>query len=198
MNIYVDGLERSGNTFLSAAIGCAFCVEVITPKDHSLDVIKNRDSESAFIVPLRDALPSLVSGLMYKLHATQKGIVENSTKGIYQSIDLVIKRYEEYTDYLLDNKDLFIAPFHEFTKDHHAVTDVISKVYVFEVCQRLTSQEIIDAVEQIKEVHNEYTGNFPRPTAPEKEEAKNMLLNNYKTEIDAIQKNINKLYERYY
>lgn len=198
MKIYVDGLERSGNTFLAGAIGCAFCVDAIPLWDHSLDAVKNRDLESAFIVPLRDALPSLVSGMMYKLYATQKGIVKNPNKGIYETIDLVIQRYKDYTDYLLANEDLFIAPFHEFTKDHHAVTDVIAKVYGFTVCQRLTAQEIMDAVGQPEEVNNSYMGNFPRATAPEKEEAESMLLANYKSEIDGIQENINKLYERYY
>lgn len=136
--------------------------------------------------------------MMYKLYATQKGIVKNSTTGIYQSIDVVIKRYKDYTDYLLDNKDLFIAPFHEFIKNHHAVTDVIAKTYGFEVCQRLTAQEIMDAVGQSEDFYNSYTGNFPRSVAPEKQQAEDMLLTNYKFEIDAIQENINKLYERYY
>jgi hypothetical protein len=198
MKIYVDGLERSGNTFLAGAIGCAFCVDAIPLWDHSLDAIKNRDLESAFIVPVRDALPSLVSGMMYKKYATEKGIIKNPNKGIYEPIELVIQRYNDYTDYVLEQEDIFIAPFHEFTKDHHAVTDVIARIYGFTVCQRLTAQEIMDAMGQPDEVNNSYMGNFPRASAPEKEEAHNFLLSNFKNEIDAIQLKIEKLYERYY
>lgn len=198
MKIYIDGLERSGNTFLAGAIGCAFCIEAIPLWDHSLEGIKNRDKESAFIVPLRDALPSLVSGMMYKKYATEKGIVRNPDKGVYQPIEAVIQRYKDYVDYLLENEDLFIAPFDEFTTNHHDVTDVIAKVYNFEVCQRLSIPEIIDAIGQPEEVDNAYMGNFPRRAAEEKDEARNFLLSNYKTEIDAIQANIDKLYERYY
>lgn len=198
MKIYVDGLERSGNTFLAGAIGCAFCVDTIPLWDHSLDAVKNRDKEGIFIVPVRDALPSLVSGIMYKKYATENDIVRNPNKGVYESIDLVIQRYKDYTDYLLENEDIFIAPFHEFTKDHHAVTDLIAKIYDIKVCQRLTAQEIIRGIGQPDEVNNSYLGNFPRASAPEKQEAEEMLLSTYKTEIDAIQKNIEKLYERYY
>jgi hypothetical protein len=198
MKIYVDGLERSGNTFLAGAIGCAFGVNAIPLWDHSLDGIKNRDLESVFIVPLRDALPSLVSGMMYKKYATEKGIVRNPDKGVYQPIDVVIQRYKDYVDYLLENEDLFIAPFHEFTENHHTVTNVIAKVYGFEVTQALTVKEIIDAMGQPEEVDNAYMGNFPRRAAAEKDEARNFLLSNYKDEIDAIQVKINNLYERYY
>jgi hypothetical protein len=110
----------------------------------------------------------------------------------------VLQRYKDYTQYLLDNEDLFIAPFHEFTKDHNAVIKVISRTYKYSVNQILTAEQIIEKIGEKPELANPYLSNFPRESAKEKEEVEQMFLNNYKEDIDAIQANIDKLYERYY
>lgn len=198
MKIYVDGLERSGNVFLSGAIAYTLNIDVISQRDHSLNIFKNREPESIFIVPLRDALPSIVSGRLYRKYSFENNLINDKTKGIYASESDVIQRYKDYTDYLLDNEDLFIAPFHEFTKDHDVVINVIAKTYGLTPLYRFTAEEIIEKVGQPPVVNNPYMGNFPRNEAPQKEAVLERILFYHKDKVDAIQENIDKLYERYY
>jgi len=197
--IYVDGLERSGNVFLSGAISYAFKTNAISLRDHSIEIFKNRDKNAIFIVPLRDALPSLVSGRVYKDYAIANGL-NRTNKGIYDPTDLVLKRYKEYTQYLLANEDLFIAPFDAFIEDHNAVIAVIGKTYNIEVLGHPTSEEIIKMIKVIEhpEIDNIYMSNFPRQAAPTKEKIKEELIFEHKEKIDAIQADIDQLYKRYY
>jgi hypothetical protein len=197
MKIYVDGLERSGNTFLSGAIGYTLGVEVIPLWSHKIETLENRDKESPFIVPLRDALPSLVSGKIYKDYAIEHGLNKHNT-GLYADTEVVLQRYKDYTQYLLDNEDLFVAPFHEFTKNHNSVINAIAKEYDLEIVKRFYDKEIIDLIGEKPELANPQLSNFPRESAPEKATVEEMFLSNYKEDIDAIQANIDKLYKRYY
>lgn len=199
MNVYVDGLERSGNVFLAGAVSYTLGINVIAIRDHSINIFKNKDADSIFIVPLRDALPSIASGRVYKKYAFENNL-NRSAKGIYDITPLVLKRYKEYTDYLLDNENLFIAPFHEFTKDHNAVIDVIGQTYGLNPIYRLTEKEIIEKIKiaEHPEVDNVYMSNFPRQQAPNRQKVEDLLLFYHKQELDEIQENINQLYKRYY
>jgi len=197
MKIYIDGLERSGNTFLAGAIGYTLCIEAIPLWSHKVETLENRNLDYPFVVPVRDALPSLVSGKIYKDYAIANGLNKHNT-GLYAETEVVLQRYKDYTKYLLDNEDLFIAPFHEFTKDHNEVIKVIGRTYKYSVNQILTAEQIIEKIGEKPELANPYLSNFPRESAKEKEEIQQMFLNNYKKDINAIQANIDKLYERYY
>jgi len=197
MKIYIDGLERSGNTFLAGAIGYTLCIQAVPLWSHKIEALENRNLDYPFVVPLRDALPSLVSGKIYKDYAIANGLNKHNT-GLYADTEVVLQRYKDYTQYLLENEDLFIAPFHEFTKDHNTVIKVIGRTYKYSVNQILTAEQIIEKIGEKPELANPYLSNFPRESAKEKEEVEQMFLNNYKEDIDAIQANIDKLYERYY
>ena len=197
MKIYIDGLERSGNTFLSGAIGFTLGIHAIPLWSHKIETLENRNPKDPFVVPLRDALPSLVSGKIYKDYAIANGLNKHNT-GLYADTEVVLQRYKDYTQYLLDNEDLFIAPFHEFTKDHNEVIRVIGRTYKYSINQILTAEQIIEKIGEKPELANPYLSNFPRESVKEKEEVKKMFLDNYKEDIDAIQANIDKLYERYY
>lgn len=197
MKIYVDGLERSGNTFLAGAIGYTLGVEVVPLWSHQIKTLEDRNKEYPFIVPVRDALPSLVSGKIYKDYAIANGLNKHNT-GIYADIDLVLQRYKDYTQYVLNDEDLFVAPFHEFTKNHNAVINVIAKTHSLDINKRFYDKEIIDLIGEKPELANPHLSNFPRESAPEKKAVEEMFLSTYKEDIDAIQANIDKLYERYY
>jgi hypothetical protein len=62
----------------------------------------------------------------------------------------------------------------------------------------MSSDEIIELIGEKEELSNPYLSNFPRESVPEKQAAEEMFLSEYKEDIDAIQANIDKLYERYY
>jgi hypothetical protein len=197
MKIYVDGLERSGNTFLAGAIGYTLGIEAVPLWSHKIETLESRDKDEPFIIPLRDALPSLVSGKIYKDYAIANGLNKHNN-GLYADTEVILQRYKDYTQYLLDNEDLFIAPFHEFTKDHNAVIAVIAKTYKITSITEMSSDEIIELIGEKEELSNPYLSNFPRESVPEKQAAEKMFLSEYKEDIDAIQSNIDKLYERYY
>ena len=106
----------------------------------------------------------------------------------------------EYASLDDNTENLFVAPFHEFTKDHNAVNEVIGKTYGLTPIFKLSSEEII--LKMDGHFHQErdipYISNFPRDAVPEKEEIKQMLISEYQEDINIIQANINILYKRYY
>jgi len=196
MKIYVDGLERSGNTFLAGAIGYTLGLKVVPLWSHKIETLENRDKDYPFIVPVRDALPSLVSGKIYKDYAIANGLNKHNN-GLYADVEVVLQRYKDYIEYLIDNEDLFIAPFNEFTKNHNAVITAIAIEYDLDIHQRYTDQEIIDLIGEKPELANPYLSNFPKEAVPEKQGVEEMFLSEHKESIDSIQANIDKLYERY-
>lgn len=199
MKIYIDGLERSGNNFLAGAIGYSFVIQAIPLWSHKLEALENRDKQYPFIVPVRDALPSLVSGKLYKDYAIMSGLSKPGING-YTTQEETIQRYKDYTQYVIDHEDLFVAPFHDFTKDHDSVIDVIGKTYGLKQVYKLSSEKIISKLDGkfFQEQDMPYIGNFPRDPVPEKEEIQEMLMSEYKEDIEHIQANIEILYKRYY
>lgn len=212
MTIYIDGFERSGNTYLAVCIGVTLAVEVSPQFTHLISTLEERDKRSLFVVPVRDALPSLVSAKLYRDYQwandvpRQDNILGRSHERTGNPEEL-IARYKEYTDYLIDNDEFFIAPFKEFTKDHNRVIDVmIRDLPEYTPIQRFTKDEMIDICNKhyskrnphVNEKSNSYLNNFPREQAKEKEDIKEMFVSNYSKEINKIQSNIDILYKRYY
>jgi hypothetical protein len=195
MKIYIDGLERSGNTFLAGAIGYTLGVEAIPLWSHRIETLKNREKDCIFIVPLRDVLPSITSAKLYRDYCWQNGIQSNERTGEPEEL---ISRYSDYVKYLLMDESLFIAPFSEFTKDHNLVIRTIAKENGLKILERYTAEEIMEKIGKNPKLDNSYTGNFPRQYAQEHSEVIDLFLSEYKNEIDSIQESINKLYQRYY
>jgi len=197
MKIYLDGLERSGNVFLSYAISLITGKEVVAVRDHMVKVLKDYDKEYPFVVPVRDALPCIASAKIYrdkvvtsKFHESG----ENDTKELFYIVDT----HSEYIQYLVDNPKFFIAPFHEFTKDPIKVMEKLSKMYPeIKVENYLTCDEIEATVSKNEDVYDTESGNLPRPT-PKKGEVEKILKDQFLEQIQGIQANIDKLYQRYY
>ena len=197
MKIYLDGLERSGNVFLSYAISLITGKEVVAVRDHMVEVLRNYDKEDPFVVPVRDALPCIASAKIYrdkvvtsKFHTAY----ENETK----ELPYIIKVHAEYIQYLVDNTKFFIAPFDEFTKDPMTVMAKLSNEYPdVKVNNNVTCEEIKRVVSQNEDAYDPESGNLPRPT-PNKEEIEQILKSQFLEEIQAIQANIDTLYERYH
>lgn len=198
MRIYVEGLERSGNVYLSYAISLSTGIETFSRRDHLIETLVRYNGEYPFIVPVRDAIPSIASSKIYMkdvvLHDLYNVNGEKDSK-----IQRLLDRYEKYTDYLVENPQFFIAPFHEFTKDHNAVINKITKQYPYiKLKKKITREDIEElAFSQNSDVYHTERGNFPRET-PKKAEAEEMLKSQYLTEMIKIQSNIDKLYDRYY
>ena len=198
MQIYLDGLERSGNIFLSYAISMTTGIEVISARTHKLETLKNYKEKYPFVVPVRDALPSIASAKVYRdkvLNDNLFGVVKNET----QNLDHIVETYKTYIDFLLDNPKFFIAPFNEFTKDHNAVISKLSKKYpIIKNIRNVTYKDIEDAAFRANDkIFNTELGNLPRPN-PKKEDIKKTLNSEFSKEIKGIQENIDILYERYY
>jgi hypothetical protein len=196
MTIHVDALERSGNVFLSSAITHTLGINTYTHFDHQIETLKSKKEDVLFVVPVRDVLPSIVSAKVYRDYQWENGLNKNSLSG---NPDELIKRYTEYTDYLINNDNFFIAPFHEFTKDHNKVIDVIVKNFSeYSVKERLSAKRIIKLAELFYGERNQYLSNFPHNYAKEHKKIKTIFFSDYKKELDYIQENINQLYKRYY
>lgn len=198
MKIYIDGLERSGNVFLSYAISMTTGIEVVSIRNHKIEALQNYKEEYPFIVPVRDALPSIASAKIYRdkvFEQTLFGVVETTTK----ELGYIIKQYSEYVKYLIANPRFFIAPFNEFTKDHNKVIDsIIQKYPSIKVEKRVTYDEIVDMQKNKKnDLFYSELGNMPRPT-PKKSEVEETIMSLYSKEIGEIQNNIDILYKRYY
>ena len=204
MTIHIDGLERSGNTFLAFAIGLTTESDAVAEKYHLVSALEERDKESIYIIPVRDVLPSIISAKLYRDYQwannlpRQDKIMGRKHERTGDPKEL-IERYTEYIDYLVKHEELFIAPFHEFTKNPLRVVETIVKKYPqYSIKQKLTAEEILDVCDQHYGSRNTYLSNFPRTLAKEHEDIKQMFLSNYKNELDSIQSKIDKLYERYY
>jgi hypothetical protein len=197
MDIYLEGKQRSGNVFLSYAIAMTTGLDVISLRTHRLETLKNYNKPNPFVVPVRDALPSIASAKIFKDWVLESGSFTLREKT--QDPGYIIEQYNVYMQYLVDNPKFFIAPFHEFTKDHNKVISKLSKQYSFiQNVRNVTYEEIAEAsFKHDSMVFNPETGNLPRPT-PKKEEVEKMLLSEYLEKIEGIQLNIDKLYERYY
>lgn len=193
--MYVDGLERSGNTFLGGALGYTLGIQVYPLWSHRVETLENRDREHPFIVPVRDVLPSIVSAKLYRDYCWDNNIQSNERTGDPEEL---VGRYSGYINYLLKDEGLFIAPFHEFTKDHNAVIDVIGKTYGCPPVARHTAEEVIKKIGENPIADNPYLGNFPREYAEERSDVITVFLSEYKTDIDNMQESVDKLYERYY
>ena len=197
MDIYLEGKQRSGNVFLSYAIAMTTGLDIISPRTHRLETLKNYNKPNPFVVPVRDALPSIASAKIFKDWVLESGSFTLREKT--QNPGYIIEQYNIYMQYLVDNPKFFIAPFHEFTKDHNKVISKLSKQYPFiQNVRNVTYEEIAEAsCKHDPMFFNPETGNLPRPN-PKKEEVEKMLLSEYLEEIEGIQLNIDKLYERYY
>ena len=204
MTIHIDGLERSGNTFLAAAISLITGVDAVAEKYHLVSALEERDRSLPYVIPVRDVLPSIVSAKLYRDYQWENNIPrqdkllgrKHERTGDPQEL---IERYDEYIDYLIKHDELFIAPFHEFTKDPNKVVKVIVKKFSdYSIQQTMTVEEILKVCEHYYPSKNKYLSNFPRDHAKEHGEVKEMFLSNYAKELEEIQSNINELYNRYY
>jgi hypothetical protein len=216
MAIYLDGLERSGNVYLSHAVSLITGIEVISSRRHTIEVLKNYDKEFPFIVPVRDAIDSISSAKIYRdhysleysemlanlKHVDLKKIHEMTLelKHIKMTSELknIIERYKEYIQYLVDNPKFFIAPFYEFTEDVNKVIKKLSKQYPdIKIYKNVTFEEVKDYVSRNKNVYHPEYGNLPRET-PKQSEIQELLKSEFLEEIQSIQANIEKLYKRYH
>jgi hypothetical protein len=202
MKIYVDGLERSGNVYLSYVLGYSFDQEIKSTRSHFVETLKNYKDFDPFIVPLRDALESVSSAKVYRDYVYKNKTVDYVDKENTE-FEVILKRYKDYTDYLVENPQFFIAPFYAFTKDHNIVVSKIIKFYPNhkELIQKnvLTKEEIFnkmfDGIDKM--AYHPQLGNFPREDNEEKYQIRYILLDKYNKEIDDIQSNIDILYKRY-
>jgi hypothetical protein len=199
MNIYIESLERSGSTFFAYAISMATGIDVISSPDHTLKPLKEYDKDYPFIITLRDALPSITSSKIYRDYFYNNKL-SNSYDIENTLLENIIARYKEYTEYLIDNPKFFIAPFQEFTKDHNKVIEVIAWTYpILENVKPVTYEEIsVRASSIIETVYDPEIGNLPRENSELKNKISKIILGNYSDDIQKIQSNINKLYNRYY
>jgi hypothetical protein len=200
MNIYLDGLSRSGNIFLTFAISSFFGDELISERTHKISSLKKYKNESCFIVPVRDALPCLLSTVIYIDYTINNKIFGGSDKA-KGYLERLVPDHIEYLNYLVDNKHFFIAPFHEFTKDHISVCNVIAAEYpqLNKKTRKSTKEKILKKAEsQNKYFYHPHLGNAPREEVSYKKETQDMIQNKYEKELDIMQENINKLYNRYY
>lgn len=200
MKIYHDGLERSGNIYFSHCLGMTLEIELHSLRTHDIKTLQEYNQPHPFIVSVRDALPSIASSKVFRGYVAKTNFFEGNSKTHAQT-HTIIARYKAYMEYLLDNEKFIIAPFHEFTKDHNAVIDKILKLYPeIQVRKRFDTYEDImnNANHNDDLIFHPHMGNFPREAVPERQQAEELLLNNYMDDINEIQFNIDRLYERYY
>ena len=200
MNIYIDGLERSGNQFITHAINYTLECETKTTRSHQLSTLQGYKKDYPFIVPVRNALPSIISAKVYREYVFVNNLYGDKNEFL-SSIDNIIGRYKEYTEYLVDHPEFFIAPFHEFIKDHNKVIDVILKTYpnMYEKQKILSSEQVMEiAFNNYPDIYHPQLGNFPREEAKEKTHVIESMSANQIKKISEIQINIDKLYKRYY
>jgi hypothetical protein len=197
----MDGLERSGNVYLSHVLSVSFGIEIKSVRTHRILTLMEHKGSDPFIVPLRDALDSITSAKLFADYTFSNNLFNNNNE---TKIEEIIKRYEKYIDYLIKNPKFFIAPFHEFTKDHNPVISKIIKFYpnckFLENRQIKTKKEILLSIKEkdFKYSYHPELGNFPRSESQEKQQTRSLLVNKYSKEISNIQEKINILYQRYY
>ncbi len=206
MIIYLDGLERSGNVYLTYALSSCFEINIESTRSHSIETLKNYKKFDAFIVPVRDAVDSIASAKVWVDYFSDNNM-SNSNQQNTSNLETIIKRYKGYINYLVDNPQFFIAPFHKFIDDHNAVVDKIIKFYPdYEFLKNkkiTTKEEIFLQIESkiksniYKNAYHPQIGNFPREDNEKKHQIKSLLLTEYNKEIESIQEKIEILYQRY-
>ncbi len=206
--IYLDGLERSGNVFLSNAIQISINVDIVSLRSHELSTLKNYIGEYPFIVPVRDAFDSIASAKAYRDYVFNNNMYGDNNNG-QGEIWVIIERYQQYIDYLIENPRFFIAPFHCFIEDHNETVRKMIKFYhpYFEnkIIKVFTKEEMLLTTTDTKQKHNfskdafhPELGNFPRKKSNDRKKIEQILLTNYSKEIEGLQKKQEILYKRYY
>ena len=206
--LYLDGLERSGNVYLSSVIEKTMNVNLISVRTHDINTLKNYERINPFIVPVRDAFPSILSSKLYRDYVFNNNLY-GDTDPDNVKLDTIVSRYKEYIDFLLISPKFFIAPFHCFTEDHNETCEKIVKFHEknskLTIKARLTKEEMFAEINSDHKklsnsdvwFHNEL-GNFPRHESEDKERVKQILVDKYSEDIKDIQDGINILYQRYY
>jgi hypothetical protein len=200
MYIYLDGLARSGNVFLSFALNSFFKNNIKSKRTHEIASLKKYKNGDCFIVPVRDALPALASTVIYMDH-----VIDNEMFGATQTskkyLNRLVLNSVQYLEYLVNNTHFFIAPFHEIVKDHMSVCNVIAAEYPeLELTGKIeTSKDLIATAEKTNPyLYDPYIGNVPRSSNIDTAEVQEMLLDKYAAELDQMQNSVNILYSRYY
>jgi hypothetical protein len=204
MLIYTDGLERSGNVFISHAISLITGKEVKSVRSHNINTLQDYKEKYPFVVPVRDALPSIASAKIYRdksfLDYPERMARHQGTNNPDEhslQIENIIQRFLDYTQYLIDNPRFFVAPFDEFTKDATPVLQKLSNQYPrITILNNVTNQDIEDSCSLGENMFHTEAGNLPRPT-PKKAEMEEMLKSQFFIEIQAVQTNVDKLHKRY-
>jgi hypothetical protein len=201
INIYLEGIERSGNVFLSYCLGMSLKNDLISTRNHELDAIQDYSGPDPFIVPVRDVLESVISSKIYRDHVVSNNLYGTKDRR-HADIEVIIKKYKQYMTFLLHNPKFFIAPFHEFTKNHNSVINVLIKQYPGLSIERYyTKEEMLEEIfKKHKEENSEHPelGNFPRVHSVERKRIESLVLSDYKQEIEEIQGIVDLLYKRYY
>jgi hypothetical protein len=200
MHIYLDGLARSGNVFFSFALNSFFENQIISKRTHDISSLKKYINGTCFVVPVRDALPSLVSNVIYMDHVIENEMFGGSKKSNNYLENLVMSN-KAYLEYLVKNDNFFIAPFDEIINNHITVCRVIAAKYPeLKTTGKLEgSEDLIATAEKTNPyLYDPYIGNVPRNSNLDKTKIEKMLLSKYAKELDEMQVSINTLYERYY
>jgi hypothetical protein len=202
MDIYLDGLERSGNVFLGYLLSFNLDIGIITTRKHDLEILQGYKNDLPFIVPVRDALPSLVSARIYRKYVYENNLFGSSNFDDFEPF-VLLPRYRKYIKYLIDHPEFFIAPFEEFTNNSDRFLKTFTKVYPeANIVDAYSVEQVIakGKDEQSKSPYQKINAlsNFPRDNDLEKKQVEKMFLDNHKEMIDAIQANIDILYKRYY
>jgi hypothetical protein len=206
--IYLDGLERSGNVYLSAILDKCMDLEIRTLRNHEVSTLKQYKRINPFIVPLRDAIPSISSSKVYRDYVHSNGLY-NDTDIDNTNLDTIISRYKEYIDYLIEQPKFFIAPFHIFIEDPNEICKKIVKFHEkksrIKIVKTFTKEEILEEIlldksksEMAETMFHQELGNFPRNQSAKKAEVEKILIDKYGKDIEEIQSGIDILYQRYY
>jgi hypothetical protein len=200
MYIYLDGLARSGNVFLSFALNSFFENQIISKRTHDISSLKKYIKGTCFIVPVRDALPSLVSNVIYMDHVISNEMFGGS-KVSNNYLDNLVSSNKAYLEYLVEHDNFFIAPFEEITKDHISVCRVVAAQYpeLTPSGKIESSKELIATAEKTNPyLYDPHIGNVPRDSNLDKSETEAILVSKYGKELEEMQKSIEILYDRYH
>jgi hypothetical protein len=193
---------------LSAVIDKSMDVQIKAVRSHDINTLKKYNRVNPFIVPLRDAFASIASSKVYRDYVHANGLY-NDIDSDNNNLDVIISRYKEYVEYLIESPKFFIAPFHRFTEDH---TETCKKIVKFHentsklvIARSLTKEEMLAEILSDQKYsdwgdmwfHKEL-GNFPRSQSESKAEVEGTLADKYSKDIEEIQRGINILYQRYY
>lgn len=205
MIVYLDGLERNGNVYLSYVLSRSLNINLVSLRTHSLGTLEMyANKEYPFIIPVRDALPALVSAKIFRDYVHDKDIFNtHKYDQISFTADIIVDNFKQYYLFLENNPQFFIAPFYDFTTNHYRVLEKLHKFYnndKLKLYRSVSSEEILSDIKKNNEsewaIHPEL-GNFPRKESELKKNTEEMFLNKYKNDINFIQNKINILYDRY-